>query len=515
MRTHPECRDEVHSIFNDFYLGYDLVVSGPLSGSLSGSLSGPLSNPLSSALSGPLSEYDKTAIQVLHEDDIIKVANSNLVEDFLDTFGRDIYSIIVDFQEIGVIEGKEIVEYINDECYETLEKIRLLNCKGDVLDRLKNEFKKIKVVRFSSSVSEDLTFDTHGHRMQNIFPTLSVLRVYHTTPSDWTFINGKFPHLKAFEVHLPQTIQNDTINSWHISSFLMNNKKIRDLTIVHPTLKLLKVVNEKLDQLERLGIVGLSGSYLNILNKPFQFRQLKHLMLCPNLENEGSNLRTTFRITENESSTKTKQPRYRGQNNEIPWKIYFPSLDRLSLRIKHNLTSEWMRFISKKIDSDLSELKIKTQELARGYFQAIPGIFPQLTEVHILCQSRFTASDVLTFMKDSKSLTSLKLEISIDGLEYKRLFKRLDKMWTSKRYNLSEYHGTVFMTFRRYYELLSNQNFRSENKLITIFFVRDKTLLDSTNVARPTGLNSSAELLKMNYSMKMLAVLILMIVKFV
>lgn len=395
MRAHPECRDDVHTIFKDSYLEYDFI------------------------LSGPLSADEKTAIQELRDDKLVHVANINALEDILDIFGSDIYSFIVDFQEIDVNDGKEIVEYINDECFENLEKFYLINCKGNVLDRLKNEFKYMSEVKFSSSASEDLVFDIDGHTMQNIFPTLHTLRVDYSTPSDWTFIKGKYEKLQILEVHLPQTIRNDTINGWHISSLFMNNKKIIDLTIVHPTLKLLKVVHEKLRRLEDLHMIGLSNNYSDILNQPFQFRPLKHLILHPNHE------------------------------HEIPWKISFPKLDEFTLKTEHNLTSEWMEFISKQIDSNLGELRLKTQGLEREYFASIPGIFSGLKDVIISCQSRFTADDVLNFMEETKQLTSFKLEICIDELECTRLFEQLDKMWTSKRYNRSEYQGTVAMSFQR------------------------------------------------------------------
>lgn len=369
--------------------------------------------------SGPLIADEQMAIQVLPEENVIKVEHLNAIENILDIFGCVIYSILVDFQEIDSNDGKQIVEYINDQCSDTLEKIQLLNCKSSVLDRLRNEFKYMNEVKFSSSVSECLIFDRDDHQMSNIFPTLNSLHVHHTTPSDWTFIKGKFEQLRVLDVHLPQTIRDDTINGWHISSLFMNNQRIRDLTIVNPTLKLLKVVNEKLRQLESLNIVGLSDNYLSILNKPFQFRPLQQLMLHPNHE------------------------------NQIPRKINFPKLKELTLQIERNLTSKWMRFVSERIDSNLVELNLQTQELAREYFDAIPSIWPGLNEVNISCQSEFTANNVLNFMDESKELTSFKLEIRIDQLENKRLVQQLDNMWTMKHYNRSVHRNTVAMSFQR------------------------------------------------------------------
>lgn len=362
------------------------------------------------SISGPFVGSDENAF----EDGVVKkIKNFDVAKQFLCAFGKYIQSIGVYFTDIDESEGKEIVKYINDMCFDstTLKRLSLDGCVGGVLDELNNTFSSVEIVWFSSGTSDrSIEIRPNARKLSDIFPNAKTLRLVRTAPSDWELIGKTFPRLSDLEVEL-KTSSDETKNlNVQVINFLKDNSKINKLIIERSNLKFLKDVNDILPKLRYLELGTLFGNYLNYQGDPIRFKQV-----------EKFNFRTSL-------------------VDVYPDHIHFEQLFELEMYIRPEFNNKWTEFIHNQINGNLSILILNAEMLTNDQILAIVKKKPNLKEAKIVSSSNISADTIIAFIKHSEHLRRLQLILSISQGELQQLQDKIGDDWVI---NLGRYGLTL------------------------------------------------------------------------
>lgn len=170
--------------------------------------------------------------------------------------------------------------------HHTIEKLKLENCKGNVLDEFKHTFQYVHLLVFSSSSVDKLQIKSKNRKMCDLFPELNSLHLLETSPSDWEFINGRFPRLRKLIVELPRAKKQNNLLTVQLVKFLKLNSHIENLMIDHINLRLLREINATLTKLDSLELIGLSEDYNNLECTDIQFDTVEFLAIESSEMNE-------------------------------------------------------------------------------------------------------------------------------------------------------------------------------------------------------------------------------------
>lgn len=332
---------------------------------------------------------------------LIKIHSYKVSQSFINNFGDLVSDLIVIFYYVNPDESRQMVKAINDQCFVSLKSLALAQCDGNSLDQLSNTFTNVKSFTFSTK-KLDLQSD---NKLNRIFPNVNALTVERTVASDWTFINGHFAHLIRFSVDFPENQSPDSVRELHIANFLRNNTQITDLSIAYSNLTLLKEVNTILTQMEHLTLNFLPKKFLDDQHQPVHFETVKHFTLNTNY-------------------------------GEIPEMTVFDQLEKLTIQSKSS--TEWIKFISKQVNRNLSELNlfndVRPEKLA-----IVPEKLPNLHVVHITCTWIIKAKQIVEFIENSNSLRHLRIVAVLYDDERKRLEETIPKLWIVQFYKPGYY----------------------------------------------------------------------------
>lgn len=353
---------------------------------------------------GPLTDDDGYVIKTLTNTSIpyYFIDHLSTIQSFLDNFGSVVQWIMIDFRLMSPEEGRQIVDYVNDKCAQTLRFLYLRGCKGEVLDGISIAFENVEEVSFSSNSTHTLTLPS-DRKLNRIFPNIRSLFIEKTVVSDWTFIDGHLPGLKNLFVTLPQLKDENEIDESQITNFFKSNNQVEYLTITNTSLKLLSEANKILPKLTNLTLIHLSNDYSNYQGAPINFATVKHLKLTPS------------------------------HAEDIPDNTMFDHLEGLTLNLTQNhFNDKWLQFVANQVNANLTVLFLDAADLIKEQFLAIAEQMPNLETVHISCDSRFVANDIVDFIKKSKSLNEIELTIQMADTETDRLRSILSGRWGMK-----------------------------------------------------------------------------------
>lgn len=334
---------------------------------------------------------------------IVRIVDAQLAEILLNRFGHLIEVIIVDFEEMDVNDGKNIVKLIVQKCSAFLKSIRLKNCRANVLDELNSAFPNVTLMRFSSSL-------THNFRIRpdlkfnEIFPNVNNLYLEQTKTSDWSFFDGNLPNLNIFALDVPKS-QGDGLNDESIViKFFKQNRQIKVQVIDGGNLKILKQLSEIHPTLNLLQLFALSEDCSNNQGDPVKFTTIKEVYVVSH------------------------------NADEIPRNLYFDQLYQFTLHIHPNdFTDKWAQYINKQVNLDLNNLYLNVGELSFEQLLSISKMKPNLRNVAVRCSSNFLADDLVEFLKTNHFLNVLDMNNQMTELEQNHLKEILPKQWNIEK----------------------------------------------------------------------------------
>lgn len=368
---------------------------------------------------GPFVNDRKQVIELMTlNEGFIYLQNYNLIAYILNHFGHSIHRMHVLFDEIDVPQARKIIRKINDNCAKSLETLSVDHYNVNLLHLLKNEFSHVNTLTFSTILTIQQT-DQVGtiseyFNLNIIFPNLITLQIMpflhldSTTATDWTYIDGHFPKLNVFSVKLDTLKERNTEMSSFVSRFLQSNSQIANLTIENGNSSLLTEANNLLPHLEMLSIKVIPDDHLDNDREPIHLNTVKY-----------------FSIELND------------QSKVFPQAI-FHQLHALHVKVQHK-SINWMEFLTKQVNSNLSELSLNADHIRRDRFMGIPEKQKSLRKVAISCDSHFGADDIVQFIGKSKKLIDLEFTIRMEEQEYERLTEIVPLNWNLEflRANLS------------------------------------------------------------------------------
>lgn len=369
-------------------------------------------------LIGPFTDDKANSIS---EDDIRSTAyirNFDLIKLFLKNFGEFVYFIEINFEKMDEQQGKEIVKCINEKTSESLLMLRLLSCKGCVLDELKKPFQNVVSTNFSSSYSQSLVVPTDAPKFNVIFPSLTCLSIEYTRITDWKLIGDDIEKLDFLYIDLPKEDFEGLPNENYVENLVRKNPNIHTLSIQHSSLSLLKELNEKLPKLGSLELRFLSKDYKNYQGNSINFEHVKFL---------------TIHIDHND--------------DRIPDGIIFQQIQVLDLNIRPEFTDNWIDFIDTQINQNISRFELYTCLLSSEHLVEITEKLTTLEYSVISCGTQFKAIEIITFLRKIETIKNAVFDIRMTKSEQYILKSKLKKAWKCE---INPSGKRVYMTIERY-----------------------------------------------------------------
>lgn len=379
------------------------------------------------SISGPLVENVQNAFDCHH---VIKIRHVDVIEPFLRTFGKDIEALEVLFGYFEASEGKEIMKYINEVFSDstTLKWLSLQSCKGSGLDELKRTFPSVLTVWFSTIFNIEIPLD--ALKLSYVFASANTLRLDDIKPSEWEIIGENFRHLTTLEVNFWKFISLEELEM--ILNFLNDNDKISTLKTNECRLLYLKDTYEVLSKLKHLILTDFPAGYAEHSNsfKPIHFKQLERL--------------TITLIAD----------------RRLLYGIHFDQIHEFDLFVEYKFNDEWIEFIDKQINQNLSSLMLEAQGLNNKQILTIVGRKPYLKTAKFFSNSNITADTIIEVIKDSKHLSELELYVAMIEAEVKKLKNKINNNWNIELYRFSVANRVSVMLQRKenVVEVESNMN---------------------------------------------------------
>lgn len=175
----------------------------------------------------------------------------NLTLTVLKLFGHLIPSLRIDYENYTDLEREQINQYINRYCAETVTNIEIGYCRGNEFANLTGPFKNTKNVYLKFGI-----LNTRNVRFNEIFPNVSHLNLGGILYSDSCCFEHNFTQLEHLDINLFQRA-----NHSKLAKILEINSHIRSISIYRCDVDFLKMINEKVPQLESLNILFFDDNY--------------------------------------------------------------------------------------------------------------------------------------------------------------------------------------------------------------------------------------------------------------
>lgn len=350
-------------------------------------------------IDGPF--VDDNEIDIDEQPTSIRLRSQNVVKYFLIRFGEIIRQLRISFEHIDSFECEQIIILVNNRCSNSLDKLFLEDCKGNMLAYLTKPFPKVTHLTFSSSKNDQLKRNTNHFNFTSIFTSLHSLNlsVSYMTKSDWDYIgNCKWPSIEDLYIALRKPAEQNAEDSLYLRRFLQTNPQISFLSVNKANLNILEEANNLLPELFQLELKGLSEDYFNYQGDQVRFENVKLATIMTDSE------------------------------NELPGMIAFDQLDHLTLRIP-NFTDKWMKFLTNQVNVTLAYLVLSTEMISISDFLTIPEVQKKLQTVTISCQMKLKANDIVSFIAKGEFLNYIDLKILMDDSEEQHLDEVIPISW--------------------------------------------------------------------------------------
>lgn len=334
-------------------------------------------------------------------------------------FGDLIQFLDISFANITESDGIEIIGLINDNCTESLSQLHLKECFGNVLNPLNKIFRNVYIATYSTSSVNDLKIASNGLslKLSEIFPKLARLQVKIADINDWQMIGDEFPYLRSLVIDLPEPVCMDTKQP-NVASLLKNSPNINSLVMRYSSLALLKVASTSLSNLKVLHLLDFS--------------------MC---EYDGDKIYFKNVVSLDILSTCSDE--------QIPDKLVFNNVHRLTMRFDFRFTDRWIRFFRNLGSKTLEFLDIELDAMTTKQLLAIADTQPNIKIARIVSAMEISGDAIIGFVQRCSNLFELQIEMGlIDVNERNMLEERLHNEWDIT-YNYLGRNGVIAISFTR------------------------------------------------------------------
>lgn len=315
----------------------------------------------------------------------------------LKALGDLIENLEIDFSLINLDIVAEVLKLMQIKCLNSLKTLKLLHFRRSMFHSWKNAFNKVEILSISLVSYDD--FANTSKKLEHFFPNVVELELQQMFfESCFSFLDGFFPKLKSVKIY-------EYVNESYFVDFFNNNPQIESIYLDKTNLLLLGSI-KKLTSLYMLDInVGYNEYFEDI-----HFEGVKNVKINVN------------------------------QGYFVLLKISFKELHHLTLELTQNDQGKenWIDFISK--HSQLKSFELNIERLNGGKLLEIAEKLPALEKMKIICESpTFNADDVLQFIKNSRQLKYLKMNLqSMNGWTNKLNVDKLKQTNWDVHYQFSE-----------------------------------------------------------------------------
>lgn len=312
------------------------------------------------------------------------IKNMAAIKNIWSKIGNMITGLIINFIDIDLNQGNEIMKFINAEASKWLTLVFLDNCTLNVFDELSNEFNKVVILAFSRSETADFEFKD-DQRLSKIFPNLKKLAIKEIKVSDWSLLDDQ---TKLTELVLRPNGAEEKIIQCFKRNPLLNGLQIHEINQ-----SLLKQINENIPKLKVLKLINLHG---NFDGDPIHFVTVDALAI------ENSSI--------------------------IPENIFFDHLRILHLVFNLNeFTDKWLNYINTKISNSVSFFHLIVEKLSKELFLDIPDKLPKISFAYIQCETPFSADEIKQFLDKAINLFEFKMRIPQEHVDINLLEKAVSQ----------------------------------------------------------------------------------------
>lgn len=332
-----------------------------------------------------ISHVSKGSDQFLSHNNCLYI-DHGLAEDFLKAFGNSIEKLTIAYRFIPSFKHRRISELVNIYCHETLVEFEAKYCQWvpGALDDMREPFKKVERVIFNGEWKE-LNETTLG--LGDLFPEMSILNLSY---EDGYIFNHNYPHLVELIADKPTSLG--------FTKFIENNPQIKKLRVQDTSVDFLKVVNEKLPELEVFAFTV-----------PKEFKQYNGSKFL--FENV-----TEVLIRDTSDSFKAEKLGFKQLNN-FTMAAYVDSIN-----------DEWIDFIGD--NKNLKILFVSVGYLNNTSLMKLTKKTGSLVEAKIRCNIYTDSDTIAQFIENNKHMETVTLTTPRDSVKFtERLAKTLKKEW--------------------------------------------------------------------------------------
>lgn len=201
----------------------------------------------------------------------------------------------------------------------------------------------------------------------------------------------------------PTKLHPEDVDASIIAHLLKDNPQIKTFGVRFADLKILKETNDLLPNLHSLKIESLSANYSDYHGDTIHFNSVKNLDIKTN------------------------------DAHEIPERIVFNQLDKLTLKIGDIFSNNWFEFIHKQNIRTLNEFHLETDiQITNEQYLTIPDKVPKLkiaTFYNMYGSKKLAVDDVMHFLNKTKHLNSMRISMKMYMPEEMAMREKLESNW--------------------------------------------------------------------------------------
>lgn len=334
-----------------------------------------------------LQNYGQTDIEITAVSTRFLFWNNRLLidydisEKFVQIFGGSISNLIIEFVYIPRRKHREIAEFVNEYCSDTLLQFASKMCTERTFDGVQKPFKNVTNVIFSG---EWMELSENAIGLNALFPEMRYLTLNY---SAGYILEHHYPQLSELNLIAP--------NRAYAKLFEMN-PQVKKLQITECFAEFLYIASVKLPNLESL-IFDMPKDLQDYREPMVQFESLKNVSI------------TDF---------------YHYLRAD---KIAFRNLERLELFVDENIDDELINFL-KRTDGQKSII-VAMGNISDSVYTELPNDLDSLIEVRIDCNLGEIKS-VVQFLENNIQMERLLLGCPRNSTEFiESLTTQLDKKW--------------------------------------------------------------------------------------
>lgn len=309
--------------------------------------------------------------------DRIEISNFEMSLKTLKYFGKRIQKLQLLIADTEFSQSKQIMQYVNRFCSESLVEIEFDVWRGQTLHHITNSFRNVEHVSFHGSIPQ------MALALNVTFPALQKL-TFKSARGHTGYINSYFPYLE----HI--SLSANILSS--IDEFLAINSHIQSVYLAESPPNFLEKLNLLLPNLK-----NLTFAQLNIHDGQIRFENVQ-----------------TLTLEDSYSS---------------PQNLLCPNLRELVVNLRTERYDNWIHFL--KNHPFLTKLYLNSFDTTKEQFQTITADLPNLVEMSISSWNSvgIDANTIVEFLENHSELKRFHMDLFV-GKDEEILRRKIDPQWT-------------------------------------------------------------------------------------